>query len=164
MLFALSDFAALNLLVSSSAAGLCVQATFLPPFSFLVRVADLGKKGCQPAGQIFIVITSRKGIFPAWSPAERIRSIHGYTNGFSFSNCEIALYFFFNRTGSYELAASDWFSNWQFWIRPFGIITLCIVLLLVDPFQNDSPLFRANTKKPIDFETFWEIFVYWKKN
>lgn len=70
MLFALSDFVALNLLVSSSAA---VQAASLPPFSFLVRVAGSGKKGCQPAGQIFIVITSRKGIFPACSPAERNR-------------------------------------------------------------------------------------------
>lgn len=132
---------------------LSVQAAFLPPFSFLVRMTDSGKKGCQPAGQIFIVITSRKGIFPAWSPAECASEYPWIHKRIFVLEPRDRIVFLLHRK---LRAASDWFSNWQSWTRPFGIITLCIVLLLIDPFQNDSPSLREYQK------IYWFWNILWK--
>lgn len=45
--------------------------------NLLARVAADWKKGCRPAGQIFVVITPGKGLFLLQSPNNRIRTSIG---------------------------------------------------------------------------------------
>lgn len=135
-IFALSDFllSSFTLVRSSlflTRQSLCDSFWFSSSANLLARVTAHSEKGCRPAGQIFVVITSKKGFFILGLGIIATQRSPVHKRIFRFSPWDaIITSFFLPRTGSSLLLLPLLsyrfltYKNTRFHIRPLGIITL----------------------------------------